>query len=206
MRNLFEGFLFSACEVTAWAKQLEHWTYTEEECNKKGSISLKPFNIQPCNLEYGLSIVIRVYKIQTMIATGTLLCEMIQIFVYVVSTGKRKSDFGTNTFQISKLVPVLRYRKAILSKQNREFFGMIISCTISKQNTRGEWSSLGLFLKFFAFKDRVCPFCSILRKIGIVLELKVHFLNAIHQFEGNYLFYNMNGKILYQKFEFLKIS
>ena len=51
-------------------------------------------------------------------------------------------------------------------------------------------------------KDRVCRFCGILRKIGIVQELKVHFWNAIHQIEGNYLLFNMNEKMLYPNLNF----
>ena len=34
-------------------------------------------------------------------------------------------------------------------------------------------------------KDRVFRFCGTLRKIGISQEVSVHFLNAIHQIEGN---------------------
>ena len=59
-----------------------------------------------------------------------------------------------------------------------------------------------LFLNSHVVKDRVCRFCGILRKIGIVQELKVHFWNAIHQIEGKYLLYNMNGKILYPNLNF----
>ena len=42
MKTLFEGFLFSACDVTAWARKVKHWTRTGEECNIKIRISLKP--------------------------------------------------------------------------------------------------------------------------------------------------------------------
>ena len=47
MKTLLNGFLFSACDVTAWAREVKHWTSTEEKCNIKVRISLKPFNIQP---------------------------------------------------------------------------------------------------------------------------------------------------------------
>ena len=36
------------------------------------------------------------------------------------------------------------------------------------------------------FKDRVCRFGGLLSKCGLSLELNIHFMNAIHQFEGNY--------------------
>ena len=52
MQALFNGSLFSACDVTAWARKVKHWTKTEEKCK----ISLKPFNINPQNLEYGFVI------------------------------------------------------------------------------------------------------------------------------------------------------
>ena len=54
-------------------------------------------------------------------------------------------------------------------------------------------------------KDRVCRFCGTLRKIGISQELSVHFLNAIHQTEGNHLLYDMKEKNIFSNFEFLKI-
>ena len=57
-------------------------------------------------------------------------------------------------------------------------------------------------LYILIIKDRVCRFCGILRKIGIVQELNAHFWNAIHQIEGNYLLYNMNRKILYPNLNF----
>ena len=47
MKTLCKCFLFSACDVTAWAREVKHWTSTEEKCNIKVRISLKPFNIQP---------------------------------------------------------------------------------------------------------------------------------------------------------------
>ena len=52
----FNGFLFSACDVTAWARKVKQWTSTEEKCNIKVKISLKPFKIKPQNLEYGFII------------------------------------------------------------------------------------------------------------------------------------------------------
>ena len=45
-------------------------------------------------------------------------------------------------------------------------------------------------------KDRVFRFCGTLRKNGISQELSVHFLNAIHQIEGNYLLYDMKEILL----------
>ena len=47
MKNPLQVFLFSACDVTAWAREVKHWTSAEEKCNIKVGISLKPFNIQP---------------------------------------------------------------------------------------------------------------------------------------------------------------
>ena len=31
MVTLFQGSLFSACDVTAWARAVKHWTSTEEK-------------------------------------------------------------------------------------------------------------------------------------------------------------------------------
>ena len=45
--NLFQGSLFSACDVTAWVREVMHWTSTEEKPDMKVRISLKPFNIKP---------------------------------------------------------------------------------------------------------------------------------------------------------------
>ena len=47
MKTLCKGFLFSACDVTTWAREVKHWTSTVEKCNIKVRISLKPVNIQP---------------------------------------------------------------------------------------------------------------------------------------------------------------
>ena len=55
-KTVFKGSLFSACDVTAWAREVKHWTSTEERYNTKVKISLKPFNINPQNTEYGFSI------------------------------------------------------------------------------------------------------------------------------------------------------
>ena len=49
MKTLCKGFLFSACDVTALAREVKHWTNTVEKCNIKVRISVKPFNIQPWN-------------------------------------------------------------------------------------------------------------------------------------------------------------
>ena len=46
MKTLCKGFLFSACDVTAWAREVKQWTSTEEKCNIKVRISLKQFKIQ----------------------------------------------------------------------------------------------------------------------------------------------------------------
>ena len=45
--TLFKGSLFSACDVTAWAREVMHWTSTEEKLDMKVRISLRPFNIKP---------------------------------------------------------------------------------------------------------------------------------------------------------------
>ena len=42
MKILFQGYLFSACDVTAWAREVMHWTNTEEEWYMKVRISLRP--------------------------------------------------------------------------------------------------------------------------------------------------------------------
>ena len=47
METLFKGFLFSACDITAWAREVTHWTSTEEKWDMKVKISLKPLNIKP---------------------------------------------------------------------------------------------------------------------------------------------------------------
>ena len=47
MKTLGKGFLFSACDVTAWARKVKQWTSTVEKCNIKVRISVKPLNIQP---------------------------------------------------------------------------------------------------------------------------------------------------------------
>ena len=52
MSALFRGSLFSACDATAWAREVKHRTNTEERCNIKVKISLKRFNIKPQNLYY----------------------------------------------------------------------------------------------------------------------------------------------------------
>ena len=31
MKTLFQGSLFSACDVTAWAGEVMHWTSTEKK-------------------------------------------------------------------------------------------------------------------------------------------------------------------------------
>ena len=46
-KTLFMGSIFSACDVTAWAREVMNWTSTEETGEIKVSISLKPFNIKP---------------------------------------------------------------------------------------------------------------------------------------------------------------
>ena len=46
MKTLCKGFLFSACDVIAWTREVKHWTSTVEKCNIKVRISLKSFNIQ----------------------------------------------------------------------------------------------------------------------------------------------------------------
>ena len=43
-------------DVTAWVREVKHWTNTEERFNIKVKISLKLFNIKPQNLEYGFII------------------------------------------------------------------------------------------------------------------------------------------------------
>ena len=45
--TLFNGSLFSACDVTAWVREVMHWTSTEEKLDMKVRISLKPFHIKP---------------------------------------------------------------------------------------------------------------------------------------------------------------
>ena len=40
METLFKGSLSSACDITAWAKEVIHWTSTEEKCDMKVRISL----------------------------------------------------------------------------------------------------------------------------------------------------------------------
>ena len=47
IKTLFKGSLFSACDVTAWAREVMHWTSTEEKLDMKVRISLKPFSIEP---------------------------------------------------------------------------------------------------------------------------------------------------------------
>ena len=47
IKTLFKGSLFSACDVTAWAREVMQWTSTEEKLDMKVRISLKPFSIEP---------------------------------------------------------------------------------------------------------------------------------------------------------------
>ena len=47
IETLFKGSLFSACDVTAWVREVMHWTSTEEKLDMKVRISLKPFSIEP---------------------------------------------------------------------------------------------------------------------------------------------------------------
>ena len=51
MKTFFKGFLFSACDVTAWVREVKHWTGSEKEWSIKVRKSLKPFKIQSSNLE-----------------------------------------------------------------------------------------------------------------------------------------------------------
>ena len=46
MKTFFKGSLFSACDITAWDREVKHLTSTEEKCNMKVRISLRPFNIK----------------------------------------------------------------------------------------------------------------------------------------------------------------
>ena len=39
MKTFFKGFLFSACDVTAWPREVKHWTSVEEKCNIEVRIS-----------------------------------------------------------------------------------------------------------------------------------------------------------------------
>ena len=47
METHFKGSLFSACDVTAWVRELMHWTSIEDKWDMKVRISLKPFYIKP---------------------------------------------------------------------------------------------------------------------------------------------------------------
>ena len=47
MEPLFKCSLSSACDVTAWVREVMHWTSIEEKWDMKVRISLKPFNIKP---------------------------------------------------------------------------------------------------------------------------------------------------------------
>ena len=53
MKTLYKGFLFSACDLTAWAREVKHWTSNEEKCNMKVRISFKPLNI---DLKFGMGV------------------------------------------------------------------------------------------------------------------------------------------------------
>ena len=47
IKTLFKGFLFSACDLTAWAREVMRWTSIEEKLGMQIRISLQPFKIEP---------------------------------------------------------------------------------------------------------------------------------------------------------------
>ena len=71
MKTICKGFIFSGCEVIAWAREVKHWTSTEEKCNIQVRIS----TLQHTALKFGIWVkhVMRVYKILKLIATGSSL-------------------------------------------------------------------------------------------------------------------------------------
>ena len=50
----FKCLQFPACDVTAWTRELKHWTSTWENWDVKVLITLKIFKVESWNLEYGL--------------------------------------------------------------------------------------------------------------------------------------------------------